>query len=450
MAMTAKTTVLEMAACLENAETEAQTLLADTLDHIETMVIGQGNTFTRIYEDSAHIEAEMADNLRRGGVVSSPLAGIPVSVKDLCDVRGDVTRAGSLVLSEAAPASRDAPVVERLRGAGAVIVGKTNMTEFAFTNTGVNVNFGTPDNPAAPGCLPGGSSSGAGVSVADGSVAVALGSDTGGSIRQPAALCGVCGFKPSEGRIPTEGVIPLSTTFDTVGPLARSVECCAIADAALAGGSYVPLPVLPLSGLHLGLPTALVTEGLDEAVADAFARAVQTLSVAGARVVDFAWPELELPEWRGSYGAIIHAEAFSWHRELMEQHHDRYDPIVLNALSDSHEITYWEYTEARRGREQLVRAAHNRTLAFHAVVMPSVAITPPPISALEDPREAELIEYLIGRNNEVANYFGYCACTVPCHAPGEPPVGLLVMGPTGSDRRTLAIARAIEAELRWG
>ena len=364
-------------------------------------------------------------------------------------MRGDITQAGSMVLNEAPPASSDARVVERLRQAGAVIVGKTNMTEFAVTNTGVNVNFGTPDNPAAPGCLPGGSSSGAAVSVADGSVAMALGSDTGGSIRQPAALCGVCGFKPSQGRIPTDGVTPLSTTFDTVGPLARSVECCAIADAALADGTYVPLPVLPLSGLHLGLPTTLVTEALDEAVADTFVRAVQTLSVAGARVVDFAWPELELPEWRGSYGTIIHAEAFSWHRELVERHGDRYDPIVLDALSDSHEITYWEYTHAKEGREKLVAAAHDRTLAFHAVVMPTVAISPPPLSALEDQREAELIEYMIGRNNEIANYFGYCACTVPCHQPGEPPVGFLVMGPTGTDRRTLAIAKAIETELRW-
>ena len=446
--MSKPASVAAMAADLANRDTDAQTLLTTTLAHIDELAVERGNTFTRIYEDTARIEAEFADHLRLNGAVTSPLCGIPVSVKDLCDVRGDVTQAGSMVLSESPPASQDAVVVERLRRAGAVIVGKTNMTEFAFTNTGVNLNFGTPDNPAAPGCLPGGSSSGAGVSVADGSVAAALGSDTGGSIRQPAALCGVCGFKPSEGRVPTNGVVPLSTTFDTLGPLARSVDCCAIVDAALAGENYVPLPTLPLSGLYLGLPTTLVTEGLDEEVADAFVGAVQTLSEAGASVVDFEWPELSLPQWRGSYAAIIHAEAFAWHRELMEQYQSVYDPMVLSALSESHNITYWEYTDAREVREQLVHAAHDRVTAFHAIVMPSVAISPPPLHALDDPAQAQLIEYLLGRNNEVANYFGFCACSVPCHSPGALPVGFLVMGPNGTDRRTLGVAKAIETALR--
>ena len=375
------------------------------------------------------MEAETADILRMSGALTSPLAGIPFSVKDLCDVRGDVTQAGSMVLSGSPPAWCDATVIQRLRSAGAVVVGKTNMTEFAFTNTGVNITFGTPDNPAAPGCLPGGSSSGAGVSVADGSVAAALGSDTGGSIRQPAALCGICGFKPSEGLVPTSGVVPLSTTFDTLGPLARSVECCAIVDAVIAGESYAPLPTLPLSGLHLGLPTTLVTEALDETVTDSFIHAVQGFSAAGVKVVDFAWPELNLPEWRGSYATIIHAEAFAWHRELIEQHRDLYDPTVLNALDDSHETTHWEYTAAKAVRHQLIHSAHDRVLGFQAIIMPTVAICPPPLQTLENAAKADLIEYLIGRNNEVANYFGFCACTVPCHSPGAMPVGLLVMRP---------------------
>ena len=445
--MSENRSVVALAASLANDELDAETLLCDTLDYIDEL---DGNIFTRIFAETARIEAKTSDLLRANGIEASPLAGIPVSIKDLCDVRGDITQAGSLVLSEAPPASRDAVVVERLRRAGAVIVGKTNMTEFAFTNTGVNTTFGTPDNPAAPGCLPGGSSSGAGVSVANGSVAVALGSDTGGSIRQPAALCGVCGFKSTEQRIPIDGVVPLSPTFDTVGPLAVSVECCAIFDAVLADEVYVPLPTLELSGLHLGLPTTLVTDGLDEVVADGFVGAIQTLSRAGARISDFEWPELKLPEWRGSYAGIIHAEAFAWHRELMEHYEERYDPLVLNALNDSHDITYWEYTAALKDREKLLRAAHDRVVGFHAIVMPSVAIAPPPLQGLDNPREAELIEYLIGRNNEVANYFGFCACTVPCHQVDEVPVGFLVMGPNGSDRRTLAVAKAVEGALRAG
>jgi len=448
MALVEKGSVADLDRRLDHRQIDAQTLLCRTLNKIEAMQTQSGCTFTRTYEDTARMEAICADKQRLEGNKISPLTGIPVSVKDLCDVRGDITRAGSTVLSQAPPASRDSVVVQRLRNAGAIIVGKTNMTEFAFTNTGVNITFGTPDNPAAPGCLPGGSSSGAGVSVADGSVPIALGSDTGGSIRQPAALCGVCGFKPSEGRIPTSGVVPLSRTFDTLGPLARSVDCCAIADAALADTPYVPLPTLPVEGLLLGLPTTMVTESLDEGVADAFLRAIDHLSKAGARIVDFAWPELDLPEWRGSFGAIIHAEAFAWHRALLEERESTYDPIVLRILSDCPDITYWEYEEARETRERLVPVAYDRTIAFHAIVMPSVAILPPPLRALEDPEQAELIEYLIGRNNEVANYFNFCACTIPCHAPDAPPVGFLVMGPSGTDRRTLAIAKAIESEFQ--
>ena len=242
--------------------------------------------------------------------------------------------------------------------------------------------------------------------------------------------------------------MPLSRTFDTLGPLAQSVDCCAIADAALADVPYVPLPTLPLSGLHLGLPTSLVTESLDAGVANAFLDVVEILSEAGARIVDFAWPELNLPEWRGSYGAIIHAEAFAWHRALMEEQKSAYDPLVLRALSDCSDITYCEYKEALETHERLVSTAHDRTISFHAVVMPSVPIYPPPLGALDDPKQADLIEYLLGRNNEVANYFDFCACTVPCHAPGALPVGFLIMGPTGTDRRTLAIAMAVESALR--
>src|SRR5438132_12826515 len=197
---------------------------------------GEGRrVFVKVYDAAARAAADAQDRLRKAGYVASPLAGIPVSIKDLFDVAGEVTLAGSQALDDTPPAEADAPIVARLKAAGAVIIGRTNMTEFAFSGVGINPHYGTPGNPYDRSLIPGGSSAGAPISVADGMAAVAIGTDTGGSVRIPAALCGLVGFKPTQYRVPREGATPLSTTLDSVGPVGLSVACCALTDAVMAG-----------------------------------------------------------------------------------------------------------------------------------------------------------------------------------------------------------------------
>src|SRR5947199_2326760 len=207
-----------------------------------------------VYTEAAHAAADAADARANSGISLGPLDGAIVTIKDRFDVTGEPTRAGSRIMADAPPAKADAPVVRRLRAAGAVIVAKTNMTEFAFSGGGANPHYGTPGNPADRARIPGGSSSGAAVAAADGMCQIAIGTDTGGSTRIPAALCGIVGFKPSQWRVPTTGAYPLSYMLDSVGPLARTVADCAGADAVLAGQESAPLEPTPVPGLRLGVP----------------------------------------------------------------------------------------------------------------------------------------------------------------------------------------------------
>ncbi len=240
-----------------------------------------------VYQDVARAAADAADERARFGISLGPLDGVIVSIKDLFDVAGEPTRAGSKILAEEAkPAAADAAIVRRLRSGGAVIVAKTNMVEFAFSGVGANPHFGTPGNPRDRSRVPGGSSAGAPVAVADGMCEISIGTDTGGSVRIPAAVCGLVGFKPSRQRVPTEGAFPLSFTLDSVGPIARTVADCAKADAVISGEemSFAPLDVGALKGLRLGIAEGLPLDRLDDTVAAAFAAAVKRLDGAGVRV----------------------------------------------------------------------------------------------------------------------------------------------------------------------
>ncbi len=402
--------------------------------------------FTRLWPEDAKVAAQREDRLSAARAPSpSPLAGLPIAVKDNCDVRGDVTQAGSEALATALPAARDADCVARLRTAGAVIIGKTNMSEFAFRNTGENHRFGTPLNPLDPLRLVGGSSSGSAACVADGSAVAALGTDTGGSIRGPAALCGLAGFKSSEGRISTRGVVSLSETFDTVGPIARSIKCCAIIDSALADEQWRPLADMPLKGLVFGVPTTLVLDELDPQVADAFSDSLQSISRAGATVIEFSWPEIGQAQWREAYPVISHTEVYASHGRLVEERGHTMDPAAVDIILSGKPVSMRERKEALKVREACVLTGHERMSRFHAVLMPTVPILPPLIAALTNPDEAKRVEYMIGRNNEIANFFDCCAATVPCQKAGDLPVGLLVQGRHGDDRQILSIAHSVEA-----
>ena len=280
--------IADIARDLESGETTSRALTEQALERIEDPD-GEGpRTFIRVFRDSALAAADASDRLRSAGVVPSPLAGIPVSIKDLCDVAGLTTHAGSVVMRNTPPAREDAPVVARLRAAGAVIMGTTNMTEFAVGGLGLNPHYGDCRNPwdRETGRVPGGSSSGAAISVTDGMAAVGLGTDTAGSVRIPAAMCGLAGFKPTVGRVPTDGVFPLSTTLDSVGPLAPTLACCAVVDGVFAAEDPHPPEPVPVKGLRFGIPDTLVTDNLEPEVSAAFERALDKLSRAGALIED--------------------------------------------------------------------------------------------------------------------------------------------------------------------
>lgn len=414
-----------------------------------------GRVFTRLFADAARAQARASDTLRAAGIVRSPLEGVPVSVKDCIDVAGQVTTAGSVVLRDAAPATRNAPVVDRLLAAGAVIVGHTNMVEFAFTGLGINPHYDTPRNPwdrAGGGRIPGGSSSGAAVSVTDGMAVVGIGTDTGGSVRIPSALCGLTGFKPTQRRVPITGTVPLSTSLDSIGPLAASVACCAVVQAVLAGEPpQVPAP-LPVRGARLLVPETVVLDAMDDTVSAAFDHALDRLAAAGAQVTRAPLPELA--EFRGLHarGSLVAAEAWAWHRGLLEQPEAaaQYDPRVASRIRAGARMNAADYVDLLAARQRWQAQVMARIAAFDALVMPTTPIIAPHIASLLPPDDKAYFHAngLILRNPTLINFLDGCGLSLPCHEPGSAPVGLMLAGPGGADTRILALGLGVEAVLR--
>lgn len=443
-------TIASLGAALRAGATSSSALAEAALARA-TEGAGEGaRVFTRLYPARARAEAAASDTLRRAGVARSPIEGLPLSIKDLFDVAGETTLAGSVAREGAPPAAADCPVVRRLVAAGAVLVGRTNMTEFAFSGLGLNPHYGTPLNPfdRARGRIPGGSSSGAAVSVTDAMSVAAIGTDTGGSVRIPAALCGITGFKPTARRVPRAGVLPLSTSLDSIGPLAASVACCAVLDAILSdSGADVP-PALPLEGLRLAVPTTLVLEGADATVSAAFAAALRTLAAAGAQVREIAVPEFAALAAINANGGVTAAEAWHWHRGLVASAGPRYDPRVLVRLVRGRDISAADYLDVVAARAAWIAQVEARLAPFDALVLPTVPVVAPPLAALEaDDGAYGAANALILRNPTLINFLDGCALSVPCHAPGTAPVGLMIAAPGGHDRRLLAIGLGVEAAL---
>lgn len=436
---------------LIGGRTTSRALVEQALARIADPAGEGARTFMKVYAEMARAEADHSDCLRRSGIVRSPVEGVPVSVKDLYDVAGDVTRAGSKVLDDAAPAKADAAAVARLRAAGAVIVGRTNMVEFAFGGLGLNPHYGTPKNPydRNTGRVPGGSSSGAAVSVADGMCAMGLGSDTRGSVRVPAALCGVTGFKPTASRVPRDGAYPLSWTLDSVGPLANSVACCATYDAVLAGSAPDALPRLPLAGLRLMVPKCFLLDDLDICVAKTFARALATLSAAGAMVVEIDAPEFTRAQDLYKNGGFAGAEAWLIHRKLLKSRAAAYDPRVAKRVVLAQDFSAADYIQLGFDRAAFIRAAETLCGPYDAMLYPTCPAIAPAI-AEADHSDAEYfrLNMRVLRNTGLGNLLDGCGVTLPCHEPGEAPVGLSVAGLAGTDRRVLAVAHSVEAALR--
>ncbi|HYM30113.1 MAG TPA: amidase [Candidatus Cybelea sp.] len=441
-------TVMQLAADLAAGRTSSRALVAEALARIENPKGEGARAFLHVDRAGALAAADASDALRARGVVPSPLAGLPVSIKDLFDIAGQRTLAGSKALRDAPVADRDAPAVARLRAAGAVIVGRTNMVEFAYSAIGANPHYGTPGNPADRARVPGGSSSGAGVSVADRMAVVALGTDTGGSIRIPSALCGVTGFKPTQYRVPLDGGVPLSSTLDSFGPLAPSVSCCAIADAILAGEPAEVPDALPLAGLRLAVPKNYVLDAMDETVSRAFSRALTQLAERGARISEIAFDELdELPTVNAAGGFAV-AEAFAWHRKLLASRGNEYDPRVSSRIQKGAAMGAADYVDLLHKRADLIRRSARRTAPFDAVAMPTVAIVAPRMDALVRDEDYYRVNALILRNTALGNFLDRCAVSIPIHKGDELPVGLMLMGEHGGDRRLLAAALGVEAALQ--
>ncbi|MDE8651535.1 amidase [Novosphingobium sp. H3SJ31-1] len=411
---------------------------------------GEGaRAFLAVDAEGARAAADRIDGLRRAGEAVPPHAGIPLSIKDLFDVAGQVTRAGSIVLADRPPAAHDAPAVARLRTAGFIPIGRTNMTEFAFSGLGLNPHYGTPRNAwhRDEARIAGGSSSGAAISVAQGMAHAGLGTDTGGSCRIPAAFNRLAGFKPTAGRVPREGAVPLSVTLDSVGPIARSVACCAALDACLAGEAPgVPLDA-DLAALRLLVPTGFLVEDMEPAIAEGFSGALARLRDAGAAIVPAPLPMLDRIAAINAGGGFPAAEAYAWHRDLIESRAASYDPRVLMRICRGAEQSDHDIAALHAARAGLVREATAALAGFDAVLFPTVPIAPPRIADLADDAAYSRINLLVLRNSTAINMIDGCAISIPIGDPAGPPVGLTIAGAGHADRRVLDCAAAIEARL---
>ena len=444
------TTIARQRAAIAAGETSAAALIEDACARAEAPGGEGALVFLGRNGDAARRQAQHADAMRAAGVDLGPLAGMPVSIKDLFDVAGETTRAGSIIRRDAEPAAADAAIVRRLKGAGAILAGRTNMTEFAYSGIGINPHYGTPANPwdRANRRIPGGSSSGAAVSVADGMAIAAIGTDTGGSVRIPAALNGLTGFKPTARRVPQDGCFPLSFSLDSIGPLAASVECCALVDAVMAGETPAPLSALPASGLRLGVAQTLVLDALENPVVTAFEVALTRLSAAGARLIDVPFALLaDIPQL-STAGGLAAAEALALHRKDLESRPQNFDHRVAARILNGAKIGGADYVDLMLARTRYRREADALTAPLDAVLAPTCPRVAPRIADLEsDDAAFGEANLAMLRNTASFNFLDRCATTLPIHREGEAPVGLMVVGETMGDRRNLAVAKAIESAL---
>jgi len=423
---------------------------ADALDRSMAAADEQPLAYIRRFDAQARAGAAAADARLNAGAPLPPLAGLAVSVKDLFDLQGQPTTAASRVLADAPPAHADCPSVARLRAAGAALTGHTNMTEFAFSGVGMNPHHGTPANVA---CLridpepriPGGSTSGGAVTVASGAAWAALGSDTGGSIRIPAALQGLVGFKNTRRLTLTEGTVPLSTTLDTACAITRSVRDAVVLHEILSD-RRVALAGRPVAGLRLAIALPLL-DGMDVAVAQAFHRALASLRAAGARIDDLAFPQIGELAGINATGGLSAAESWAWHRKLLKTRQADYDPRVAQRIRRGESMSAADYIELLQARADWIWRVSLAIRSFDAVLSPTVPVVAPTIASLAHDEDFFSTNALLLRNPSVVNMLDGCALSLPCHRPGDMPVGLMVWSHALQDDTVLDVSLAIEQAL---
>jgi aspartyl-tRNA(Asn)/glutamyl-tRNA(Gln) amidotransferase subunit A len=371
---------------------------------------------------------------------------VVITIKDLFDVAGEVTRAGSAMLAKRGkPAAADAPVVKRLRAAGAVIVAKTNMTEFAFSGVGANPHFGTPGNPADRKRIPGGSSSGGAVACADGIGDITIGTDTGGSTRIPAALCGIVGYKPTARRIPRVGAYPLSFALDSIGPMARSVIDCFKADAVMAAEVVEPLHAASLGSVRLGIVQGMPLENMDGTVAAAYEKALAKL--AATRRADVTLDMLPVMTAANERGGIAPAEAYSVHRTLLAEDGDGVDPFVRARIMRAATMNVADYIQNLRDREIGIAQFNALFDRFDVLALPTTPIVAPTQDEVATPDGFAARNALLLRNTSIGNFFDLCAISLPLGLGNALPCGLMLFARNGGDRKLFEIAAAVEKAL---
>ena len=411
------------------------------------------HTFIRRFDAAARAAASAMDTLRKAGAPLPPLAGLAVSVKDLFDVAGQPTTAASHSMNDAIAAASDAPAVARLRAAGAALVGHTNLTEFAFSGVGINPHHGTPANPATRALdsqarIPGGSTSGGAVSVTTGAAWAALGSDTGGSIRIPAALQGQVGFKSTARYVPTAGAIPLSSTLDTVCAITRSVRDAVLLHEVLAARA-IQLDPRPLPAWRLAVPRTVMLDALEPAVAAAFERALSVLRQHGAQIEDIDLPQLADTAALQRGGGLAAAESWAWHRQRLAERSAQYDPRVALRIRRGEALSAADYIDLLQERAAWIARTEAVIAGFDALLSPTLPIIAPRLQPLIDSDDAFFsANALLLRNPSLINLLDGCALSLPCHRDGEWPVGLMVWGPALADDRVLAVSLVIERALR--
>ncbi len=434
---------------LASGKTTSRQLVEDCLARIADPKGEGARAFVAVHADAARLAADAMDALRKAGAAPSPLAGIPVAVKDLADMKGQVTTAGSTALADRPPAEADAPVVARMRAAGLVVVGRANMVEFAYGGIGTNPHYGTPAAPwdRANRHVPGGSSSGSAVAVADGMAHGALGTDTGGSCRIPAAYCGVTGLKPTARRVPTSHVVPLSTSLDSIGPIARTVDCCALLDGVFAGEPIAAAKPVPLAGLRLLVPTNIVLDAMDPAVARDFEATLERLAAAGAIIVRETFAPFEMVRGVLNKGGLSAAESYAWHKEVFASKRNQYDPRVAMRIAMGETQSAADYIELLARREAAKTAYAEGLADVDAILSPTCPILPPKEADLVKDEDYTRLNMLSLRNTLMINVFDGCSIALPMSAPGAPPTSLMISCGAMADRRMLGIAKSIETAL---
>ena len=428
---------------VQSAQTQPEEILARTAD------IALSNVCSHVFMPGSPFKLQPAPPVEAFENSALPLAGMTVSVKDLFDVAGQVTMAGSTILANTEAALQDCPAVARLRAAGGVLLGRTNMVEFAFSGVGLNPHYGTPVNPADTRVerIPGGSSSGAAVSVATGAAFVGLGSDTGGSIRIPAALCGVVGFKSTARLVPTHGAVPLSTSLDTVCALTRSVRDAISVHQVLAA-RHVQLANKPLSACRLAVARTQMQDGLDSQVSAAFERSLAVLRQAGAHIEEIPLQEINELAAINASGGLSAAESFAWHRTLIAHHEAQYDRRVALRILKGSAMSAADYIDLLAARKDWITRMEARLIGFDAALSPTVPLVAPPIaSVMSDDAEFFRVNALLLRNTSVVNMLDGCAISLPCHNPDQLPVGLMLWHSALQDDKVLDMALQVQTAL---